>query len=121
MHGRTSEHFKGACIPFKLILVMEWKMFTRKNRFDVSIIQTMKSHDVGVVVMFLWQNWSSSGSCFIQAVCDVLGSYALVKEHDILVLMTLVNQLVAFWFESNVPENPQMHRCKQVSVCMYHY
>ncbi|XP_022672673.1 caspase-1-like isoform X5 [Varroa destructor] len=63
---------------------------------------------------YSWRN-TCHGSWFVQALCDVLKRKDLLREHDILSLMTLVNKNVALNFESSVPGNTDMDQRKQAS------
>ncbi|XP_067672894.1 caspase-3-like [Haliotis asinina] len=59
---------------------------------------------------FSWRN-SARGSWFIQALCAVLEKYA--DKMDIMTMMTRVNKLVAYDFESNASKE-FMNRKKQI-------
>lgn len=60
---------------------------------------------------YSWRN-TQKGSWFVQALCEELNthSYSL----DLLAILTFVVQKVAFHFESNVPNDYQMHAKKQI-------
>lgn len=60
---------------------------------------------------YSWRN-TQKGSWFIQALCYQLRENW--HQYDLLTILTLVNGMVAFDFESNVPNNPSMHRQKQI-------
>jgi hypothetical protein len=60
---------------------------------------------------YSWRN-TSQGSWFIQALTQVLGKYS--SNMDLLTLMTVVSRKVAYDFESNVPNDPDMDKKKQV-------
>ena len=62
---------------------------------------------------YSWRN-STRGSWFIQSLVNVLDKFGTIT--DIMRIMTRVNQLVAYNFESNTaPEDPKMHGMKQAS------
>ncbi|XP_039277581.1 caspase-1 isoform X2 [Nilaparvata lugens] len=60
---------------------------------------------------YSWRN-TARGSWFVQALCSVLDEIG--TDYDILTLLTLVNQRVAFDFESYVPNDSRMHAQKQI-------
>jgi len=60
---------------------------------------------------YSWRN-KVTGSWFIQALCRVLEKEASSK--DFLALLTRVNRMVAFDFESYNPEDPELHGMKQI-------
>ena len=53
-----------------------------------------------------------SGSWFIQALCQVLAQQS--REEDLLSIMTTVSRRVAIGFESNTPQDSNMHQRKQI-------
>ncbi len=61
---------------------------------------------------YSWRN-TQKGSWFIQAFCHEMGRFW--KEYDFATILAFVNRRVAYDFESNVPNNPSMHRQKQIS------
>lgn len=60
---------------------------------------------------YSWRN-TTRGSWFIQALCEELRESQY--EHDLMTLLTFVNQRVAIDYESNVPDSHVMHRQKQI-------
>lgn len=60
---------------------------------------------------YSWRN-TTNGSWFMQSLVDELNANG--KKHDILTLLTFVNQRVAVDFESCVPDCPIMHQQKQI-------
>lgn len=71
------------------------------------------------VEMFSLHVFSLAGSWFIQALCDILSRIDLLRQYDLLSLLTLVNKRVAFNFESSVPGNSDMDQRKQVHFCSF--
>jgi len=63
---------------------------------------------------FSWRN-STKGSWFVQAICKVFNEHGTRKE--MMSLMTRVNHMVAFEFESNASKE-FMNRKKQVPSIM---
>ncbi|CAH1795557.1 unnamed protein product [Owenia fusiformis] len=61
---------------------------------------------------FSWRN-STRGSWFIQALCSVLEKYGENPDYDILRIMTRVNRMVAYDFESRAARE-FMNRKKQI-------
>lgn len=64
---------------------------------------------------YSWRN-TQKGSWYIQAFCEELRNHW--QDFDFVTILTFVNQRVAFDFESNVPNNPTMHRQKQIPCVM---
>ncbi|XP_017494575.1 PREDICTED: caspase-1-like [Rhagoletis zephyria] len=60
---------------------------------------------------FSWRN-SSKGSWFIQELCEVLEQYN--EKYDLMTMLTIVCRKVAFEYQSNVPNNLEMDRKKQI-------
>ncbi|KAG4077802.1 hypothetical protein HA402_011231 [Bradysia odoriphaga] len=60
---------------------------------------------------YAWRN-KDRGSCFIQALCDELDTNG--TKNDLFHLLTGVSRRVAFTFQSNVPNNIDMHAMKQM-------
>lgn len=60
---------------------------------------------------YSWRN-TTKGSWFMQSLCHELMKNG--KKYDILTLLTFVCQRVAVDFESNSPDNPNMHQQKQI-------
>ncbi|XP_054166853.1 caspase-like isoform X2 [Oppia nitens] len=60
---------------------------------------------------YSWRN-TTQGSWFIQALTQVLGKYA--SNMDLLTMMTIVSRIVAYDYESNVPNDPDFHEKKQI-------
>ncbi|XP_054736450.1 caspase-1-like [Anastrepha obliqua] len=60
---------------------------------------------------YSWRN-TTNGSWFMQSLVEELNENG--KKHDILTLLTFVNQRVAVDFESCVPDCPIMHQQKQI-------
>nr|AGB84766.1 caspase-1 [Artemia sinica] len=60
---------------------------------------------------FSWRN-TTNGSWFVQALCRVLGER--YRDTHLLDMMTIVNQIVAFDYESNCPGDAIMHQKKQI-------
>ena len=71
-------------------------------------INFIKSFPVG---HFSWRN-SSKGSWFIQELCDVLKQY--FEKYDLMTMLTIVCRKVAFEYQSNVPNNTEMDKKKQI-------
>ena len=61
---------------------------------------------------YSWRN-TTQGSWFIQALIQALGKQE-EKMTDLLTLLTIVNRKVAYEFESNVPNDPDFDKKKQV-------
>jgi hypothetical protein len=70
---------------------------------------------VGALFAFLgfysWRN-TTNGSWFVQALCYVLSERG--REDDLLSLMTTVSRIVSIGFESNTPQDSNMHQRKQI-------
>lgn len=62
---------------------------------------------------YSWRN-TTNGSWFIQAFTSVLMEY--YKELDLLSILTITNQKVAYDFESNTPNLPDFHQRKQIPM-----
>ena len=60
---------------------------------------------------YSWRN-TTNGSWFVQALCYVLSDRG--REDDLLSLMTTVSRIVSIGFESNTPQDSNMHRRKQI-------
>ncbi|CAG2158847.1 unnamed protein product [Oppiella nova] len=60
---------------------------------------------------YSWRN-TTQGSWFIQALTHVLGKHS--QNMDVLTMMTIVNRLVAYDYESCVPNDPSFHQKKQI-------
>lgn len=60
---------------------------------------------------YAWRN-KDRGSCFIQALCDEFDTNG--TKNDLFHLLTGVSRRVAFTFQSNVPNNIDMHAMKQM-------
>lgn len=60
---------------------------------------------------YSWRN-TSQGSWFIQALTEIFGKYS--SNMDLLTMMTMVSRKVAYDFESNVPNDPEMDKKKQI-------
>jgi len=60
---------------------------------------------------YSWRN-TTQGSWFIQALTHVLGKHS--QNMDLLTMMTIVNRLVAYDYESCVPNDPSFHQKKQI-------
>lgn len=60
---------------------------------------------------YAWRN-KDRGSCFIQALCDEFDLNG--TTNDLFHLLTGVSRRVAFTFQSNVPNNVDMHAMKQM-------
>nr|AZR38347.1 caspase-1 isoform 1 [Laodelphax striatellus] len=60
---------------------------------------------------YSWRN-TARGSWFVQSLCSVLDEIG--TDYDILTILTMVNQRVAFDFESYVPGDRKMHAQKQI-------
>lgn len=60
---------------------------------------------------YSWRN-TTNGSWFIQALCYVLSERG--REDDLLSLMTTVSRIVSIGFESNTPQDSNMHQRKQI-------
>lgn len=60
---------------------------------------------------YSWRN-TTNGSWFVQALCYVLAERG--REEDLLSLMTTVSRIVAIGFESNTPQDSNMHQRKQI-------
>ena len=64
-----------------------------------------------VTGFYSWRN-TTNGSWFIQALCYVLSERG--REEDLLSIMTAVSRIVAIGFESNTPQDSNMHQRKQI-------
>ncbi len=60
---------------------------------------------------YSWRN-TTNGSWFVQALCYVLSERG--REDDLLSLMTTVSRIVSIGFESNTPQDSNMHQRKQI-------
>jgi len=60
---------------------------------------------------YSWRN-TTDGSWYIQALSMVFQQFG--HEHDLMTLLTLVNQKVAYDFESYTPNVPEMNQKKQI-------
>ncbi|KAK3911328.1 Caspase-1 [Frankliniella fusca] len=65
---------------------------------------------------YSWRN-TSKGSWFMQALCQELSENGFVL--DLLTILTFVNQRVALDYESNTPDNANMHQQKQIPCITY--
>ncbi len=71
-------------------------------------------HFVGApfaIGFYSWRN-TTNGSWFVQALCYVLSERG--REDDLLSLMTTVSRIVSIGFESNTPQDSNMHQRKQI-------
>ncbi|KAI2795889.1 Caspase-7 [Blomia tropicalis] len=64
---------------------------------------------------FSWRN-SNRGSWFIQELCSVLQQYS--EKFDLMTMLTIVCQKVAFNYQSNVPNSIEMDKKKQIPCVM---
>ncbi|XP_057366015.1 caspase-1-like [Daphnia carinata] len=60
---------------------------------------------------YSWRN-TTNGSWFVQALCYVLSERG--RDDDLLSLMTTVSRIVSIGFESNTPQDSNMHQRKQI-------
>jgi hypothetical protein len=60
---------------------------------------------------YSWRN-TTNGSWFVQALTQVLGEHS--NQLDLMTILTMVNRKVAYEFESNVPNDTDFDRKKQI-------
>lgn len=60
---------------------------------------------------FAWRN-EQNGSCFIQALCKCFDEFG--DKLELMQIMTRVNRVVAYKFESNCTKDPKYHKKKQM-------
>lgn len=64
-----------------------------------------------LVGFFAWRN-AFYGSWFIQDLCTTLKDHS--GEHDLVTMMTITSQKIAFGRQSNVPNDKEKHMKKQM-------
>lgn len=114
--GKPKMFFIQACQGDQLDSGVQLKRYTESDSNAISYkIPTHADFLIAystVPGFYSWRN-TTSGSWFMQALCNVLQRQGR-QGIDLLSCLTIVNRKVAFDFQSNVPSDREMHEKKQI-------